>query len=137
MAMQNQDGGVLLASDKRGVCPRRVRDGFGGVPCISRSLILLRGSGLMTLVCPSFSSTFTRKLLRDSVRGVVRAGQVRLGRRLPTCYRVAGVGVRFRRFRGATGGDVGQFVCRRTGKWGSREAGSSGGLSGISSGLSR
>lgn len=117
MAIHKHDGGVLLASDKRGVCPRRVRDGLGGVPCITRSLVMLRRSGLITLVCPSFSSTFTRKLRRGSVRGTVRIGHIRLGRRLPGCYRVDGVGVRFRRFRGATGGSVGHFVCRRTGKW--------------------
>lgn len=85
---------------------------------MSRDVVMRRGRGLMNLMCPSFSRTFTRNLGGRSVRHMVRRGHITLGTVLPTCDRVSGVGVCPRRFRGAPGGSVGEFLCRRTGKWG-------------------
>lgn len=112
VCVENHDGAVVLDSGKRGVFPRRVRSGLGGVPFILRDLVVRHGGGLMTLMCPSCRDLSDLKL--GAPRGLgamVSRGLGGLGGLMKGCRRIDGVRLCPARFRGAPGGDVGQFLC--------------------------
>lgn len=101
-----------MDSDKRGVFPRRVRTGLGGLPFVLRDLIVREGGGLMTLMCTSCRSLSSLNLGRPSGLGaVVSRGLGGLGTAMTGCRGVDRVRLCPARFRGAPGEDVGHCLC--------------------------
>jgi long-chain acyl-CoA synthetase len=80
---------MLLTASGQNIYPEEIESRLNNMPCVSESLIVLRGDKLVALVYPDSEEAFAKGLNKEGLEEVMEQNRIELNKTLPAYSQIS------------------------------------------------